>query len=55
MSNLNSFYQRLTSARPATDINPTGSSGLDKDHFALIQEHLFYAEIIFDNSTQLVN
>ena len=55
MTNLNSFYQRLQNARPATDINPEGKSGLDKDHFALIQEHLFYAEIIFDDPTQLIN
>jgi hypothetical protein len=52
-NNLNSFYQKLVSARPATDINPEGRSGLDKDHFALIQEYLFYAQIIFEKPTNL--
>lgn len=55
MSDLNSFYQKLVTARPATDVNPQGNSGLDKDHFALIQEHLFYAELIFETPTQLLN
>lgn len=47
MANLNSFYRKLVDAKPATDVNPEGNGGLNKDHFALIQEHLFFAEIIF--------
>ena len=54
MPNLNSFYQKLTTARPATDVNQDGQSGLNKDHFALIQEHLFFAEIIFPRPTNLL-
>ncbi len=52
---LNSFYRKLIAAQPATDVNPNGSGGLDKDHFALIQEHLFFAQIIFDAPTNLMN
>lgn len=51
---LNSFYRKLLAAQPATDVNPTAGSGLDKDHFALIQEHLFFAQIIFDAPTNLM-
>jgi hypothetical protein len=50
-TNLNSFYQKIKSAKPASDVNEKG--GLEKDHFALIQQYLFYAQIIFDNPTNL--
>lgn len=51
---LNSFYRKLVSAQPATDVNPSAGGGLEKDHFALIQEHLFFAQIIFDAPNNLM-
>ncbi len=54
-NDLNSFYRKLVAAKPATDVNFSGSGGLDKDHFALIQEHLFFAQIIFDGPTNLMS
>ncbi len=53
-NDLNSFYRKLVAASPATDVNLSGSGGLEKDHFALIQEHLFFAQIIFDGPTNLM-
>lgn len=53
-NNLNSFYRKLVAANPATDVNPSGRGGLEKDHFALIQEHLFFAQIIFDGPNNIM-